>query len=311
MPQHDVVLGAASPLVHHTDPLNYKVTVPDAAWVRVTFDEAMIAELGEDFHVTVTSDRDGYRQLLNSTTMEQWYYQSAFFNGDSVSVQFDVETRANPLEKATVGDAPEQPAFGTKALCDDTDDRVPSNSQRVARMFRGSGGCTAWLEEGRSNNCFLTAGHCSLDDVSRSAVIQFNVPLSTSIGELQHPPPEDQYSVDATSVQSERDGVGKDWMYLGAFPNSNTGLTAWEAQQDAHILDFTAPSMDGSAIVTGYGSVRGNEGLKTEFSQIQQTHEGSIFSNEGDVARYRPDTTGGNSGGAVENTWCSLRYSYS
>jgi V8-like Glu-specific endopeptidase len=305
VPQHEVALGLSSPLVavdtNSSLLPNYEVRVEGAYWVRVTFDQLAIADLvEEDWHVTVTSHKDGYSQFLNATTMEEWYYQSAFFNGDAVSVVFDSAEHVVPLVKATVGDAPD-PTFGAKALCDETDERVPTTSQRTARMFRGSGGCTAWLvDEGRSNNCFLSAGHCSLDEVSGSSVIQFNVPLSTSTGALQHPSPEFQYSVDATSIQSERDGVGKDWMYLGAFANSNTGLTAFEAQGDAHTLDFTPPSLLGSATVTGFGSVRDADGLKTEFSQSLQTHTSSVFSNSGDVARYRPDTTGGNSGGAVE-----------
>ena len=48
--------------------------VPDAEWVRVSFDYKSVAKTmeGEDFAVTITSDLDGHSQTLNATTLKQW-----------------------------------------------------------------------------------------------------------------------------------------------------------------------------------------------------------------------------------------------
>jgi len=274
--------------------------VPEAEWVRVSFDYKSVAKTmdGEDFAVTITSDFDGHSQTLNSTTLKQWYYTSAYFNGDSVSITYDTKSHMIPVKGAMVGDTVEG-AVGVQSICDGRDDRVPSNSRRDARYI-GSGGCSGWMFRDTNNeagHCFMTAGHCGTNGQG-SGTMQFQVPLSTPTGGLVHPGPEDQYSVDASSVQGANAGVGNDWMYLGTFPNSETGLSALEAQGDAYELTFTAPPTSGTATITGYGTTDPRD----QYSQAQQTHSGSVTSNSGSSARYRPDTTGGNSGSAVESS---------
>jgi len=274
--------------------------VPDAEWVRVSFDYKSVAKQlhGEDFAVTITSDLDGHSQTLNSTTLKQWYYTSAYFNGPSVSITYDTKAHMIPLKGAMVGDQDEG-SVGINSICDGRDDRVPSSSRRAAR-YLGSGGCSGWMffdDNNEEGHCFMTAGHCGTNPQG-SGTMQFQVPLSTPTGGLVHPGPEDQYSVDASSVQGANGGVGNDWMYLGTFPNSETGLSALEAQGDAYTLTFSPPSSSGSATVTGYGTTSPRD----QYSQAQQTHTGSVTSNSGSSARYRPDTTGGNSGSAVESS---------
>eukprot|EP01047_Picozoa_sp_COSAG01_P035885 COSAG01_NODE_2776_length_7094_cov_14.701930_2_plen_282_part_00 len=110
----------------------------------------------------------------------------------------------------------------------------------------GSGGCSGWLiQDPATSVCegsnFLTAGHCGAP--ASGGTMQFNVPLSSPTGSINHPGPEDQYSVDPESVQSLNSGVGFDWMYMGCFPNSETGLTAYEAQGDAYELTTAVPSV--------------------------------------------------------------------
>ena len=48
--------------------------VPEAEWVRVSFDFKSVAKQldGENFAVTITSDFDGHSQTLNATTLKQW-----------------------------------------------------------------------------------------------------------------------------------------------------------------------------------------------------------------------------------------------
>src|SRR5690606_4743604 len=118
---------------------------------------------------------------------------------------------------------PAQP-LGVDTICGPTDDRTLSSDQRVGR--NQPTGCTSWLIND-CNHCFLTAGHCAGSGLQ---VVQFNVPLSTSGGSLQHPGPQDQYAVDSGSLQSNGgQGVGNDWAYFGVFDNSTTGLTPHQA----------------------------------------------------------------------------------
>ena len=63
--------------------------------------------------------------------------------------------------------------------------------------------CTAWLVNNRPAG-LVSAGHCA---PQAGAIIQFNVPASTIGGSLVHPPPEDQYPVDLTSVQTQVGGA--------------------------------------------------------------------------------------------------------
>ena len=86
---------------------------------------------------------------------------------------------------------------------------------------------------------------------------------------------EDQYAVDPDSVQFDNSGVGADWMYLGTFPNSNTGLTAWEAQQDAYELTTDVPAVGDYTQKYGYGTTS----PRNEYSQTQQFHGASLCLN--------------------------------
>jgi len=186
------------------------------------------------------------------------------------------------------------PTGGVGSICGHTDDREPSHHHRAAR-YMGSGGCSGWLIHD-NHHCFLTAGHCGTNSQG-SGTMEFHVPLSSSSGSIRHPGPEHQYSVDRDSVQSRNSGVGADWMYLGTFPNSNTGMTAYEAQRDAYRLTTTAPGRGDFSQIIGYGTTS----PRNQHSQTQQEHHGEQYSTSGNTARYRVDTTGGNSGSGVES----------
>lgn len=219
---------------------------------------------------------------------------SAYFNGDEVEVTFTGDKSAQP---AVVG-AISGESSTVNTICGPTDDRERSAAARAAR-YLGSGGCSGWMIRD-VNHCFLTAGHCG-NNAQGGGTMQFNVPSSTPSGGMVNPGPEDQYAVDPDSVQFDNSGVGADWMYLGTFANSNTGLTAWEAQQDAYALTTDVPAVGDYTQKYGYGTTN----PRNEDSQAQQFHglEGSYFGTQGDYgARYTIDTTGGDSGSGVEST---------
>src|SRR5690606_8429002 len=163
------------------------VEVPGAPWLRLAFAEA---HLGEGSYLTLTSRLDGAQQRLDAAALAEWYHTSAYFNGDAVEVALHVapgdEGVYVRMEEVVVGEvgAPE-------SQCGPTDDRQNSDDPRAGRLL--SVGCTGWIIHENASfpgaDQIVSAGHCL---VSGASVLQFNVPLSTPGGGLQHPGPEDQ-----------------------------------------------------------------------------------------------------------------------
>ena len=268
---------SAAPEVAYTE----IIEVPGAPWLRLHFGEVA---LGKGSYLTVTSLLDGAQQRLDAAALAVWENTSAYFNGDALRIELHVapgdESVFARVREVVVGEhgAPE-------SQCGPTDDRQPSNDPRAGRLL--SIGCTAWLiEDGR----FVSAGHCVASGGSAN-VVEFNVPLSTAGGTLQHPGPEDQYIVNDPSIVFSNGGIGNDWGVFTTAPNTQTGLTALEAQGAAFTL---VQDLGPSTIrITGYGVDSGAA------NQTQQTHTGPNAGSSGTTMRYRTDTEGGNSGSPV------------
>jgi hypothetical protein len=271
------VVGAFT--VHH----------PHAAWMRLNFSELSLSGNpgnGTGSALRITSTKDGYYQIFNAISAAQWNNTSAYFNGDTVVVELIAApgTGGNrvAVDSATVGLYPVE-----DTICG-TDDRVLSNDPFAARALPI--GCTAWIFNDGAG-CFGTAGHC----MTGAGVIQFNVPLSNSNGSLNNPPPEDQYSTDSSSRQFVNGGIGNDWAYFGTFPNSNTGLTAQQAQGGNYNLVLPPPFNSNDNIrITGYGV----DSSPSSWNQVQQTNAGPWVQSRASH-RYQADTMGGNSGSPV------------
>lgn len=261
------------------------IEIPDAPWIQLHFDKT---NLGKESYVIITSLFDHQWQKLNVASLEQWNNYSAFFNGNSVKLElfvapFDKEILIN-VDEVIVG----KWANGvvTESQCGPTDDRVLSNQPATARLLNV--GCTAWIIP---NGKFATAGHCL--DGSSANVVEFNVPLSLPNGTLQHPGPEDQYSVNVSTKVYQDGGIGNDWGVFEVYPNSNTGLMPKQAQ-GAYWPLVQSYSPD-SIRITGYGVDYDNQ----NYNQVQQTHVGPNAGSSGTTMRYVTDTEGGNSGSPV------------
>ncbi|MBA2556470.1 MAG: hypothetical protein H0V12_03845 [Chloroflexi bacterium] len=280
-------------VLHATEPgvlAAFQVEVRDASWLRLHFE---VLELGgapldpERGIVRITSFVDGAEQHLDALSAGQWQGTSAYFNGDSVWVELLAGPAAGGVRVALRSVEAGVLPMHQVSLCDGTDERVPSNDPRVARLMPI--GCTGWIFDD-CYRMFLTAGHCTTASMQ---VAQFNVPPSNGNGAVNHPPPSQQYAVDTSSIQSTSGGVGNDWGYFGAFPNTETGLTPWQAQGAFHILG-TPPVTGGTNLsLTGYGTASGVE------NQVQQIDDGPLVELSGTTLRHRVDTTGGNSGSPV------------
>jgi V8-like Glu-specific endopeptidase len=278
------------------------VEVRDAPWLRLNFSDLRLS--GHPATETATilrirSLKDGHVQYLNAESAAQWSNTSAYFNGNALLVEIVAypgsEASRLKMDELVVGQAPVEP----RSICGPTDDRVLSNDPRSARLM--SVGCTAWLHDDL-NRTFMSAGHCT---VNSSSVTQFNVPLSNSNGSVNHPGPQDQYPVQLASNQGVGSGAGNDWRYFATFPNSNHGLTAFQRQGAFYIKASAAPSVSGQSIrVTGYGTV--SSPISPTWNQVQKTHAGPYVSMSGTLIRYAMDTTGGNSGSAVQDETTGL-----
>jgi V8-like Glu-specific endopeptidase len=282
-------LGALAAVAVET----HRIAVADAPWVRLSFPNA---NLGENSYLTITSLHDGATQTLDAETLREWYNTSAYFNGNAVEVKLYLDPNDQGVffeaGEITVGKwagadrtlSKGGPGGGViESQCGTTDDRVPSNHPASGRIV--SVGCTGWIG---SNGKHLTAGHCI---GSSAATLQFDVPPSLSNGTIQHPGPEDQYSINQSNWQFVNGGVGNDWGIFQVFNNSETGLQPIQAQGGSFNV---VQSYGGSTIrITGFGVDAGTA------NQTQQTHAGPNAGSSGTTMRYQTDTEGGNSGSPV------------
>ncbi|MCC7395526.1 MAG: hypothetical protein IT455_00505 [Planctomycetes bacterium] len=273
------------------------VAVPQASWLRLHYGGVLLSGArmpgADGSYLRLTSLLDGAVQTQHLLHVGQWRDTSAYFNGGAVLVELLAcpGTGDNRLVLDEVTAGPALPVL-PDSICGATDDRVLSSDSRVAR--NQPTGCTSWMISD-CNHCFLTAGHCS----SGLQVIEFNVPLSSASGSIQHPPPSDQYAVDLTSLQSNGgQGVGNDWAYFGVFPNSVTGLTPFQANGGQAFDLVTPPAVSGQTIrITGNGST--SSPVSPTWYLVQKTHSGPYVDFTGTRVQYAVDTTGGNSGSPI------------
>lgn len=261
------------------------IELHEIPWIQLHFYDV---NLGNESYIIIKSLYDEKWQKLDANTMRQWNNYSAFFNGNAVELKlFLAQTDRQifiKINELIVGEWYQGDL--TESQCGPTDDRILSNQPATARLL--SVGCTAWIIP---NGKFATAGHCL--DGSGATVVEFNVPLSLPNGTLQHPGPEDQYSVNVSTKIFTNGGVGNDWGVFEVYPNSVTGLMPKQAQNAYWpLVQNLGPD---SIRITGYGVDYNNP----NYNQVQQTHIGPNAGSSGTTMRYVTDTEGGNSGSPV------------
>jgi V8-like Glu-specific endopeptidase len=259
------------------------VEIHDVPWIQLHF---LDFNLGKKSYLIIRSLKDNLWQKLDAVSIEQWQHFSAFFNGNAVEIKLFAAPGDRELfikiNQVVVGEWMIGDPF--LSICGPTDDRIPSDQPATGRLLNV--GCTAWIIP---NGKFVSAGHCL--DGSSSNVVEFNVPPSLPGGQIQHPGPEDQYSVDVSTKIFTDGGIGNDWGVFEVFPNSVTGLMPKEAQNAYWpLVQDLGPD---SIRITGYGV---DDGIA---NQTQQTHIGPNAGSSGTTMRYVTDTQGGNSGSPV------------
>ncbi len=275
------------------------IEVSDADWLRLRFSDIQLARSTENVresYLKITSLYDGHEQYLDMKSLKEWGNTTAYFNGNAVKLEIMASPNATgQVNRVRVtGVQASAPSDGLRSICGSVDDRALSYDNRDARLMPI--GCTAWLFDDHGSR-MMTAAHCG---PAGGDVIQFNVPLSTSGGSTQNPPPQDQYPVDNESVQDSIGGIfiGNDWAYFGVFDNSNTGMSPGTAYGVHHTLATSQTPVDNRPIrITGYGST--SSPVPASWYLVQKTHVGPFVFRSGNTIRYATDTTGGNSGSAV------------
>jgi V8-like Glu-specific endopeptidase len=215
-----------------------------------------------------------------------------------VLVELVAEPKTNPAQISIVSLSNIVYIGGERTICGPTDDRTLSYVARCARAMPI--GCSSWIIDD-ANHQFLTAGHCALSGYNDIQTVEFNVPLSSGSGVYQHPGPEDQYATDPASFQFGYSGIGDDWAYFGCYPNTETGLTHFQAQEGEYYqLSSTPPQVTNQQItIVGYGTV--SFPVSPMWNGVQKTHTGPHVYFGGTTIGYETDTTGGNSGSPVLN----------
>jgi V8-like Glu-specific endopeptidase len=262
---------------------SHEVHIEGVPSARVFFEDVSMGNF--DF-IVVTSFEDGVRHELPLYELEKWQDTSGYFNGDRLLVELYLapsSTGSYTIDHLSVGIA-----GGYETICGAIDDRVPSFDNRAVRMLNSSGtsACSGWLAS--NSSCVLSAGHCF---PGLASVAEVNVPLSNPNGSFNHPPIEDQFSVQQNSLQWVNGGPGNDWAMAQLFAN-NLGQTAADLH-GFYEIGFFQPAVGETIRITGYGSDSGTS------DQIQQTHTGPHVANVGDRLQYAVDTTGGSSGSVV------------
>jgi len=284
----DGTLGA-----NHSEILIGTIEMHEIPWMQLHFSDL---NLGQESYLILRSLYDDQWQKLDAGSMKQWNNYSAYFNGSAVEIKlFLAQTDRQvfiKIDELIIGEWHHEDPF--LSICGPTDERISSNQPATARLL--SVGCTAWIIP---NGKFASAGHCL--EGSSSTVVQFNVPISLPNGTIQHPGPEDQYSVNVSTKIFTNGGVGNDWGVFEVYPNSITGLMPKQAQNAYWpLVQNLGPD---SIRITGYG-VDGpppgfGNGTRDSTNQTQQTHIGPNAASSGTTMRYVTDTQGGNSGSPV------------
>jgi V8-like Glu-specific endopeptidase len=264
------------------------VAAPGSGWVRVKFGPTTLAgdAAAAGATIRITSEEDGAVQFLTAEALKRWNYTSAYFNGDRVKVDV-IGFPGNGPSRVRI-EGVEAGGRASASLCGTSNRLLPSSDPAVARVLPM--GCTAFLIND-ANRMLLSAGHCG---IGAGSVVQFNVPEPGPDGSLRHPSPQDQYPVDAASVQSSNTGPEDDWAYFGVFPNSNTGLTPVQVQGAFHVLAESVRGPAGEVRVTGFGAAASPREHMT-----QRTQSGGYIGLVGTELRYDTDAPPGTDGAPV------------
>ena len=248
-------------------------------------------QLGDESYL-ILEGTDGARQELRKKDLENWSFSSAYFNGSTVKVSlFSAEGEKNMvfIDAIKVSDGKIQTINRAVSQSrENLTNQTPStNSSTIdydllphaAAVGRFSNGNksygTGWIA---ANGAIVSAKRILYDLVVNGDydIIEFNIPASANYGTVNHPGPEDQYPLRASSINigsttfdfknkyhydiSKEEDYGEwttSWAIIEALPNS-TGLRPGERQQQYFQVarnpgSFTLESLETPVDIFHYG----------------------------------------------------------
>ena len=297
------------------------VTVPRALGFRIIFGDF---NLGLHSYIVAFSNKDGAHQTLDDVSIRQWGNGTAFFNGETVTIELYVDARDSDVffEITETQLSPLVPSYTSdhtmRVMSDDCpssdlhkyvlesncqDDRNLSTHPAAGRTLNDWSGvivpnCTAWVT---SSGALVSAGHCRYNSgVLRMVGVEFNSPVSTPDGVPQHPHPDHQYAVDQSSVidSGPYSVSGNDWMVFKVHPNSNTGLLPAQAQESFYRISRNITLHENDLVtVIGHGVTE----QLNELYKAQKDRTKPFISKSSVFPTFRVLTTvsGGDSGGPI------------
>lgn len=280
----------ANPATEPVSVFETTIQVVGAAWLRVYFDEVILE--GDSF-LRITSLQDGEAQPLNAAGLAMWSNTTAYFNGDSVSLEL-VAASGTARNRIVVSRVEFEPGLvqgsataqrggsGQCGICG-ADDRTPTSEDWSCRLM--SVGCTASVYT--TNSCLVSAGHC----ITANLVAQFRVPASLSNCSTVNPPVADQFPI--TSTQQQNAGVGADWSVLRTGTNS-LGQRPFQRYGALRRIAPSLASVTNPCSMWGYGL-----DLTCTRSQTQQISSGAITAVTAASYQFNADVRGGNSGSGL------------
>jgi trimeric autotransporter adhesin len=310
------------------------VRVEGAPWLRLHVGTYKLAAVD---YITIRSLRDKGTQQLDAKSLQAWRLNTAFFNGDAVSITLHVEKAGTDsyisFRSVTAGLAA-VPSFdpgSQNTICGPNDDRTAIVDAPIGRINRLNAGtntsnpfCTGWAV---SNGAFLTAGHCvdadpdedgpllpdgAPDAVFLNGVIEFNVPLSQPNGTTVFSDPSNQYPINQVNFQypgssATTSSLGRDWAVFSVSPNStHTYFPPQPFRGYYRMTDQTPVANSENVRVSGYGidntppGTTGGENAQTRTLQSHtSTYLGQTQENGGTFHSYSVDTTAANSGSPI------------
>ena len=172
-------------------------------------------QLGDESYL-ILEGTDGARQELRKKDLENWSFSSAYFNGSTVKVSlFSAEGEKNMVfidaikvsdgkietTNRTVSQGRENLTNQTPSTNSSTIDYdLLPHAAAVGRFSNGNKSYgTGWIA---ANGAIVSAKRILYDLVVNGDydIIEFNIPASANYGTVNHPGPEDQYPLRASSI---------------------------------------------------------------------------------------------------------------
>ncbi len=289
------------------------IAAPGGPLLRLRFDRW---DLPPGMFVRIVSLATGESADMNNEALDAWSGFTPIFNGDQVLLEIVGHSpQSSAVSLAAVASLEWDSSDSDRSVTPENlcgpDDRVRSNATAVARLWTGTGLCTASLI--MTGEHMVSAGHCG--PLGAGAFVEFDPPDSTANGTPVAAPPERQFPF--VSGSELRDN---DWTFAPCDPPNQNQQCITSYGDDALVFEVGANNLGQTAgagregymrialqttVPTSTASTKWGCGVTVpETSTANRTLKrlDDVFSSVdnldgGQYWAYSQDQTGGDSGG--------------